>query len=281
MRTPTRILAVASVAALAFGAAGCASQGDEPDDEKTHLIFGFNPGPYRDYVEQAIFPLLEEEGYTTESVEFTDGIITNVAVSDGEVDAIVMQHVPFMESVNEQEGLTNAALVPVPTPPMSLFAGQADGLDDVAAGSTVAVPNQPVNMYRAFRVLENIGWLELSETIDPGTASPADIVENVHDVQIVPMENAQQVAALQDVDFDVIQGNFVISGGLDLGEALALEDLGEQFRNVVTVDESNLDTPWAQAIADAFVSPEFAEYITSNPDYEYYYLPDELVAAAE
>jgi len=272
-----KLLAVAALATIAVSAAGCGAtaSSSEPATDKTSLKIGFNPGPYREQFEQGILPILEEEGFSAESVEFTDGIVVNVALKDGEIDANIMQHPVYMASVNEQEGLDNVALVQVPGPPMALFGGKSKTLD-VADGATVAVPNQSSNMYRAFRVLEKEGWLELSDDIDPATASPADITGNPHNLQIVPIENAQQVASLPDVDYSVIQGNFVVSGGLKLADALALEDLTDDFSVVVAVDAANVDTPWAQAIKEAYESDAFAEYIASNSQYEGYHLPTAL-----
>ena len=283
MRIPARILATAAIAGIAITATACGASSDDdaPSDDKTSISVGFNPGPYREYFEGGIVPLLEDEGFTTESIDFTDGITTNAALGQGEVDAIIMQHETYQNSINEQEGLSNRILVLVPTAPMGLFGGAASSLDDVAEGSTVAVPNEPANMYRALNVLEKVGWVELSDSIDAATASPADITENVAGIELVPMENAQQVSSLSDVDFSAIQGNFIISGGLDLTAALALEDLGEEFTVGVSVDEKNLDTPWAQALKDAFTSPEFAEYIAGDPQYDGYTIPADLQAAAE
>lgn len=283
MRIPARILATAAIAGIAITATACGASSDDdaPSDDKTSISVGFNPGPYREYFEGGIVPLLEDEGFTTESIDFTDGITTNAALGQGEVDAIIMQHETYQNSINEQEGLSNRILVLVPTAPMGLFGGATSSLDDVTEGSTVAVPNEPANMYRALNVLEKVGWVELSDSIDAATASPADITENVAGIELVPMENAQQVSSLSDVDFSAIQGNFIISGGLDLTAALALEDLGEEFTVGVSVDEKNLDTPWAQALKDAFTSPEFAEYIAGDPQYDGYTIPADLQAAAE
>lgn len=272
-----KLLATAALAAVVLGTAGCGATAgsSEPADDKTSLKIGFNPGPYREQFEQGIVPILEDEGFSTESLEFTDGIVVNVALSAGEIDANIMQHPVFMASVNEQENLDNTALVQVPGPPMALFGGKSTTLD-VADGATVAVPNQPSNMYRAFRVLEGEGWLELSDDIDPATASPADVTGNPYNLQILPIENAQQVASLQDVDYSVIQGNFVVSGGLKLADALALEDLTDDFSVVVAVDAANIDTPWAKAIKEAYESDAFAEYIASNAQYDGYHLPAAL-----
>jgi D-methionine transport system substrate-binding protein len=281
LRRPARLIAVAASAAAALVLAGCAAATPDADDaagaeEDTTITIGFNPGPYLEMFQNGIQPILEAEGYTIETSDFTDGIIVNVALRDEEIDANIMQHSVFMDSVNQQEGLSNAALVAVPTPPMALFGGKKDSLDDLGSGSTVAVPNQPSNLYRALRVLEGIDLITLADEIDPATASLQDVTDNPNDIQFVEMENAQQVPALQDVDYSVIQGNFVVSGGLDLTEAIALEELTEEFSVIVAVKEADLDAEWAQAIKAAYESDEFAEYISSEEQYDGYNLPAAL-----
>lgn len=278
---PTALAAV-SVLALVGCSSGGSSDGSASSDAsgdtetKTSLTIGFTPGPYQQQFTEGIQPILEAQGYEIETAEFTDGVIVNVALADGEIDANIMQHAVYMDSINAQEGLDNASLVQVPGPPMALFGGKQDSLDDVFDGATVAVPNQPSNMYRAFRVLEEAGWITLSDDIDPATASPADVVENEYNLEFVAMENAQQVPALQDVDYDVIQGNFVVSGGLELTDALALEDLTDEFSVIVAVDAADLESQWAKDITAAYESDEFAEYIASNDIYDGYNIPEAL-----
>ena len=281
MRRPIRLLVLAASLGTAVLIAGCA--GATPDDagtetagEKTTISIGFNPGPYLEMFQEGIQPILEADGYTIESSDFTDGVIVNVAVSDGEIDANIMQHSVYMDAINEQEGLTNTALVQVPTPPMGLFGGNKTDLDDLGTGSTIAEPNQPSNQYRALKVLEALELITLSDAIDPATASLQDVTENPNDIQFVEMENAQQVAALQDVDYSVIQGNFIVSGGLKLTDALALEELTDEFSVIVAVDEANADADWAKALQSAYESDEFAEYLASEDAYDGYNIPAAL-----
>lgn len=279
MAIAPRVLAAAAAAALVLGTAACASPAPSDDAasagaDKTNIKVGFNPGPYREMFEGGIVPILEEQGYTVEAVEFTDGIVVNVAVADGEIDANIMQHPTYMNFVNAQEGLDNAALVQIPTPPMALFGGKKSSLDEVADGSTVTVPNSPSNLYRGLLILRDIGWIDFDDIDDPNTADLSIVTDNPHNLRITPIENAQQVPALQDVDYATVQGNFVIANGLRLSEALTLEDQPVEFSNVVTVRAVDLDTPWAQAIKAAYQSPEFIEFIRSHSEYDGYSLPD-------
>ncbi|WP_022877327.1 MetQ/NlpA family ABC transporter substrate-binding protein [Microbacterium sp. B19] len=261
-----------AVSLTACGASS-ASAPTEASTDKTALKIGFNPGPYEEMFQGGIQPILEAEGYSIEPVEFTDGITVNVAVNSGEIDANIMQHPVYMNFVNKQENIDNAALVQVPTPRMALFGGKKASLSDVADGSTVTVPNSPANLYRGLLILRDVGWIDFADVDDPNTADLSIITSNPKNLNITPIENAQQVPALQDVDYATIQGNFIVSGGLDYGKALAVENQPVQFSNVVAVRSVDVDTPWAQAIKAAYQSQEFIDFVKANPQYSGYQLP--------
>ncbi|MFS0792993.1 MetQ/NlpA family ABC transporter substrate-binding protein [Microbacterium sp. 1P10AE] len=265
----------ATLLAVSLAACGASSTSSptEASTDKTALKIGFNPGPYEEMFQGGIQPILESEGYTVEPVDFTDGIVVNVAVNSGEIDANIMQHPVYMDFVNKQESIDNAALVQVPTPRMALFGGKKTSLADVADGSTVTVPNSPANLYRGLLILRDVGWIDFDDVDDPNTADLSIITSNPKNLNITPIENAQQVPALQDVDYATIQGNFIVSGGLDYDKALAVEDQPVQFSNVVTVRSVDVDTPWAQAIKAAYQSQEFIDFIKANPQYAGYQLP--------
>lgn len=277
MKITRTLSAVAATAAVALTLTACGAGGTAaPDDtsDKKSITVGFNPGPYQEMFEEGIVPILEKDGYEVKVEELTDGIVVNVAVAQGDLDANIMQHPVYMEFVNNQEGIDNAGLVQIPTPNMALFGGKKATIDDVADGSTITVPNSPANLYRALLILRDIGWVDFEDVEDPNTADISIITSNPKNLQLTAIENAQQVPALQDVDYSVIQGNFILAGGLDYADALALEDQPTEFSNVVTIRSTDLETPWAQALEAAYKSPEFIEYITSDADYTGFNLPD-------
>jgi len=272
----------AATAAILLGTAACSSGGDSgaatstdgASAGKTDITIGFNPGPYKEMFDGGILPILEAQGYTVTDQDFTDGIVVNVAVSSGEIDANIMQHPVYMDFVNAQEGIDNAALVQVPTPRMGLFGGKSTSLDDVKDGATVTVPNSPSNLYRGLLILRDAGLIDFDDIDDPNTADISIITSNPHNLNITPIENAQQVPSLQDVDFAAIQGNFIISGGLDYNSALAVEDQPLEFSNIVAVRAADVDSDWAQAVKAAYQSQEFIDYIKADPQYDGYNLPE-------
>ncbi|WP_210507189.1 MetQ/NlpA family ABC transporter substrate-binding protein [Naasia sp. SYSU D00057] len=282
MKIARAALLGAVTAALVLGTTACSGGSSASETEassgaaatKTDIKVGFNPGPYREMFEGGIVPILEEEGYRVESVDFTDGIVVNTAVASGEIDANIMQHPVYLEFVNSQEGIDNEALVQIPTPRMALFRGKSTSLDDVKDGASVTVPNSPSNLYRGLLILRDAGLIDFEDVDDPNTADLSIITSNPHNLDITPIENAQQVPALQDVDYATIQGNFIVAGGLDYEDALAVEDQPIEFSNVVTVRAEDVDSEWAQAIKAAYQSPEFIEYIESDSQYDGYNLPE-------
>lgn len=278
MKLTRTVTLSALIAALTLTSVGCAAtNAAEPSttsDDTKSIRIGFNPGPYKQMFEEGVAHALESEGYDVELLDFTDGIVVNVAVARNEIDANIMQHPTYLNFVNAQEGLDNAPLVQIPTPSMALFGGKKTAIDQVQKGSTITVPNSPSNLYRGLLILRDIGWVDFEDVADPNTADLSIITSNPHDLKITAIDNAQQVPALQDVDFAAIQGNFVIAGGLDYGEALAVEDQPLAFSNVVTVRAADLDSEWAKALRDAYQSEEFGAYLADNPLYVGYNLPE-------
>ncbi len=160
--------------------------------------------------------------------------------------------------------------------PMGLYGGKLTTLGTPAAGTVVSVPNQPSNEYRAVLVLESLGWVKIKPDSDPATFSQRNIVDNPYKIVLKEMDNAQQVRALPDVDYGLIQGNFAVSSGMSLTSALKLEAATSHFINVVTVAGKNQKAQFAKDIIDGYHSAEFKKYILSHSQYDGYLLPDYL-----
>ncbi|MCL2892397.1 MetQ/NlpA family ABC transporter substrate-binding protein [Brenneria tiliae] len=244
------------------------------EDDKKTLKLGFNPGPYKEQFAEGVAPYLQQKGYNIEYVDFSDGIQVNHAVNTGDIDANVMQHPVYLESVNVRLGINNVGIVQVPTPPMGLYSQKHKHADKPRPGTVISVPNQPSNEYRAALLLQDLGWIKIADNAEPATFSQKHIIENPYKIVLKELDNAQQVRALPDVDYGAIQGNFAVSSGLKLNSALQLENPTQGFINVVTVAGKNKDAQFAKDIIAGYHSAEFKSYIQSHPQYEGYLLPN-------
>src|SRR5690625_7820820 len=108
---------------------------------------------------------------------------------------------------------------------MCLYSNVYSNISEVKNGAEVAMPSDPVNMARGLKLLSELGWITLKKDVNLITISEKDIIDNPKDIKITPMESAMGPRALEDIELVAIQGNFAISSGLDLTEALALESM--------------------------------------------------------
>ena len=276
-----RTIALAGALPLALLLGACAEPGandadsDATGEEKTTLTYSKSQGPYTELFEEAIAPILEEQGYTLNGQDVSDLLTADIALNDGDVDFNVEQHTAYLESFNADNDGDLVPITQIPTVPAGIYSDHYDSLDEVPEGATVAVPNDASNMARAYLLLEKIGWIELDESVDPAAVTGNDIVENPHDLDITEMRSLTIPSASVDFDYIVITGSIVYNAGIDPATALETEDILDHLILQVVVKEENADAPWAQAIVDAYHSEEFATYMEENND-GLWWMPPEL-----
>ncbi|MDB5551107.1 MAG: methionine-binding protein [Rhizobium sp.] len=269
MKTTLPAIAAAVLALFAYGSDIAAAQ----PAPKTELKVGFVPGPYIDGFKAGVEPELKKKGYTVKYFEFSTGLEANTAVFKNDIDANVMQHTVFLDAYNDRQKTDLAGIITVPTPPMGLYSKKHAKADAVKAGMTVAVPNDPVNLQRALKILRDLGWIDIKDS-NPVDVTELDVIKNPAGIKIVPLENAQAPRALDDVDFAAVQGNFAIYSGLKLTEAFALEKMTTPYSNVVVVRRGNADSAWARDITAAYKSDTFKNAIRNDKFYAGFVLPD-------
>lgn len=257
--------------ALVFSAGALPASAKDPN--KTEIKVGFVPGPYVDGFKAGVEPELKKKGYTVRYFEFSTGLEANTAVFKNDIDANVMQHTVFLNSYNDRQKTDLAGIVQVPTPPMGLYSKKHAKGEAIKPGTSVAVPNDPVNLQRALWILRDLGWIEIKDS-KPVDVTELDVIKNPSGIKIVPLENAQAPRVLPDVDYAAIQGNFAIYSGLKLTDAIALEKMGPPYVNVVAVRKGNADAEWSKDIVAAYRSEGFKTAIRSDKFHEGFTLPD-------
>lgn len=260
-----------SAAALALVLAACGGQQDSapaasvaaPSADngaaKKEIVFGTTVGDFGDMVKEQIQPELEKKGYTVKLVEFTDYVRPNLALAEGELDINVFQHKPYLDDFKKEHNLDITEAFQVPTAPLGLYPGKLKSLEEVKDGSTVSAPNDPSNFARALVMLNELGWIKLKDGINPLTASKADIAENLKNIKIVELEAAQLPRSRADVDFAVVNGNYAISSGMKLTEAL-FQEPSFAYVNWSAVKTADKDSQWLKDVTEAYNSDAFKAY---------------------
>lgn len=262
-------LALAVVLAACGGkdeAATTTNGGDSAADttEDKDIILGATAGPYSDMLKKTIIPQLEEKGYTVELKEFGDYIQPNIALNNGDIDANLFQHTIYLETFEQQNNMDLEPLIIVPTAPMGFFSDKFTSVEEIADGATVALPNDPSNAARALSSLQEQGLIEIDPNVDTLTASEKDVVKNDKNLVFQPVEAASLPRQIQSVDIAAVPGNFALAAGLDLMDAMFLENMPDQYRNVVAVKAENKDSQLAKDIVEIVESAKFEEVIDAE-----------------
>lgn len=244
------------------------------DGDKKDIVVGFGVGTYEEQFRNGILPILEEQGYNVEIEVFSQNMQVNPAMAEGAIDASVFQSTAYMEGINEELGIEMVRLNYAPGAPQSLRSVNHDSLEEVEDGTTVALPNDPVNQERAVRILEDLGWVEVAEDAGTTDFNINSVSAGDYEIEFEILDPAQILASLEDVDYGVVNGNYIANSGDKISDGLAVEDTPMEHRIIVSVLAEDQDTQWAQDLKAAYESTEFEEYITSQEKFDGFILPE-------
>ena len=265
-----KLLAVIATALFAVVAlAGCGSSTDTASSEKTVLKVGATAVPHAEILEQ-IKPELAKEGVDLQIIEFNDYVQPNEVVESGDFDANYFQHIPYLESFNEEKGthLVNAGGIHYE--PFGIYPGTKSSLDDLAEGDTIAVPNDTTNEARALLLLQDNGLIKLKDGAGL-TATVNDIAENPHNIKIVELEAAQVARVTGETAFVVLNGNYALQAGYSVKkDELAYEasdsEAAKTYVNIIAVKEGNEDSDAIKALVKVLKSDDIKKFIDEKYD---------------
>lgn len=257
-----RLAASAAAAVLAIALA-------VPAAAEGTITIGASPTPHAEILAKAA-EILADQGWDLEITEFTDYIMPNEAVESGELDANYFQHIPYLESFNEEKGthLVNAGGIHYE--PFGIYPGTKSTLEELEDGDSIAVPNDTTNEARALLLLQDNGLLTLKEGAGL-TATVNDIEENPLNLDIVELEAASIPNYLQDVALVVLNGNYALQAGFSVAkDSIAYEasdsEAAKTYVNVIAVKEGNEENEGIKALVDVLKSDEIKEFINESYD---------------
>ena len=239
--------------------AGCAAG----TDDKT-ITIAASPTPHAEILEIAKKEL-EKDGWKVEIKVFNDYVVPNTATEEGEVDANYFQHKPYMDTFNAENATHLVSVAAIHYEPFGIYPGSKKALSELADGDQIAIPNDGSNRARALLLLEAQGLIKLKAGVGM-EATVLDIVENPKNLKIVEVEAAQLPNTRDSVAFAVINGNYALGAGLNVGkDALASEDAASvsatTYANILCVKAGNEQTAKTKALIAALRSAAVKEYI--------------------
>jgi len=234
---------------------------DQHSTDTKHIKVGVINGAEQDVAEVAKKVAKEKYGLDVELVGFSGSLLPNDATNQGELDANVFQHRPFLEQDNKAHGYKLVAVGNTFVFPMAGYSKKIKSVDQLADGATIAIPNDPTNLGRALLLLQK----EKLITLKQGTGllpTSVDIIDNPHRLKIMELEGAQLPRVLDDpkVDVAIISTTYIQQTGLSpVNDSVFIEDKNSPYVNILVAREDNKDAENVKEFLASYQSPEVAK----------------------
>ena len=247
-----KFILAAAIAAIAAGSAAAET-----------IKVGVTPGPHAQIMEK-VKEVAATKGLDIEILEFSDYVVPNQALNDGELNANSFQHQPYLDNQVADRGFDLVSVAKNVNFPMGVYSKKVKSLEELEDGATVSIPNDPTNGGRALLVLADKGVISVDEAkgVKVGIA---DVTENPKNIRIVELDAAQLPRSLDDVDASVINTNYAIEAGLNpKTDSIAIEGEKAPYVNVIAVRSADKDAPWVKTLVESYQNDEIKAFIADE-----------------
>ena len=266
-------LATILTAGLVTGCGSSASSSDQSSSQdntqKKTITVAASQTPHSEILAEAA-KILDKQGYELKVTVFDDYVQPNNVVESGEFDANYMEHVPYMEQFNKENGTHIVNTGGIHYEPFGIYPGTKKKLDDLAEGDTIAIPNDTTNEARALLLLQDNGLLTLKDGAGL-TATINDIKENPKKLKFQELEAAQVAKVKDEVAFVVLNGNYALEAGYSVSkDSIAYEkadsEAAKTYVNIIGVKEGNENSDGIKALVKVLKSDDIKKFINDKYD---------------
>lgn len=256
------ILVIAALAACGGGKDESADKGGKAEGllSDGKLTVGVTAGEHEEIMEQ-VKELAAKQDLDIEIKTFSDYLIVNEALSQGDLDLNVFQHEPYLNEQKEDRNFDIVGVGNTITTPMGVYSNKVKDLGELKKGAKLGLPNDPTNGGRSLLLFEKAGLIKLKEGVGV-TPSLKDIEENKNDYEFIELEAAQIPRQLDEVDAAAINSNYAIESGLTPTEdSIFIEEKDSPWVNIVAARAENKDDEAIKKFLDVYQSDEIKKFI--------------------
>lgn len=227
------------------------SDSETPETPKKALKIGTTP--VTSAILNAAIPSMESLGYEVEEVMFDDFVVPNVALEEGSIDANIIQHGPYLDQFNQNNGTNIVPVARVATGLTGFYSNKYESAESIPEGGRIGIFQDPSNQDRALRMLEELELVELKQK--DGLYSLLDIDKNVKNLEFITMDVNQLITGIDDLDACFIPRVQLFSAGVEPKNTISIESSNENSRRfsiVLAVKEENQNEEWIKDFLEAF-----------------------------
>lgn len=228
---------------------------------------GASNTPHAQILEQAK-PILKDKGIDLKIVKYTDYVMPNKALEEGDLDANYFQHKPYLELEEKEKGYKFADVGAIHIEPMGIYSKKVKDIKDLKDGAQVLLSNSKSDWPRVIGIFVDNGLLTLKDGVKPQDATFDDIKDNPKNLKFkYDFDPAYLMTAYNNEEGDVvaINSNFVVDQGLNPSkDAIAIESKDSPYANIVVTTEKKKDDKNIKELVKVLHSKEIQDYITKE-----------------
>jgi len=256
-------------AAILLAACGKDSKEESKSDAKQlsdkKLVIGVTAGLHEEILEQ-VAKETKKEGLEIEPKVFSDYVLPNTSLSEGDLDVNSYQHKPFLDAFNKDHDTDLVAVGATVLNPMGVYSEKLKDLKDLPDKAKFGLPNDPTNGARALLILEKAGLIKLKDGVKEA-ATVYDVEENKKNIELVELDAAQIPKQLSELDAAAINTNFAMEAGLTpKKDAIYLESNDSPYVNEIVVRAENKNDPAVKKLVKAYQSDSVKKFIEEKYD---------------
>jgi D-methionine transport system substrate-binding protein len=249
---------------LVFATSGC--------DKKDIYKVGATPVPHSEILKR-VQPILKDQGFEFEIIEYTDYVLPNSSLENGDIIANFYQHIPYLEGQIREHGYDFVNAGGVHVEPIGLYSKEYNTIEALPDTLELIISNSPVDRPRLFGVLEENGLLTLNESttnediIASSTSDLESLYTSSKTIVFTEVDSALLYVNYNNESGDavLINGNYALDNGLNpLEDAIALEGSASLYVNIVVCNSKDIEDPFIKALIEALQSTEIQDWIERN-----------------
>ena len=266
----TLIIVIAAIVVVAIAIAGVVIYQRASEGSETVVKVGL-VGNSDENVWDAVQQQLDNEhaNIKLEYKTFQDGIYTNQALSNNELDITAFQHYAFLNQEIAEKGYKFTVIGESYLSPFNLYSDKYKSVDDFKPGDKVAIPNNATNLGRALKVLDSAGLIKLK---DNTKANPTvdDIASNPSGIDIQLSDAAAIINLLPDYAGGITNTNFILDAGKTPDDAIyspPIDANNKSFKpyiNVIVANTADKDNADYKKIVKAYQTASVADAIKKD-----------------
>jgi len=243
-----KLAAILLIITLSFSMVACSSS--KPDIQTKgpakagHIKLGCVPTT--EEVAKLIKDALEKGGSTVEIVMFDANNMPATALKDGNIDAIIANHLPWIKTFSKENNTDLQMVQPYYYySPFRIYSTKYQLIDQLPTGAKVIMPNDPANQDRSLRMLTECKLVKLNEK-KGNFYTKMDIVDNPKKIEITEVEVTATARSISDVDA-IFSMAFIAqkTGNIDPNVFLYEDPQSSNYQMGLIVKAADVNAKWA------------------------------------